>query len=252
MAARVGFVICVLLLGMLILSAARVRAIGGHEHIFTFSEVSFLATFNDGLAIIIIVIGLLSSVIAIWKGYAGLSDPVPNLTAAFKYAVEGCNEKVSDLVESTIEALETRCDECLDTCEDALDLAQDAAQSVRDDVATLNDDIRDFNAQIDHEKAVLALYANESMAGYEQVYRSGDATPVNLGLEAFDELRLKLIDPDTVNDGAEQTESISKIKSLMSDVTTLKHDIITQIEASEAEYIAATPLISVLSKPQGV
>ncbi len=75
-AAKAGFAFFILTLIVLIFSAARVRTLGGHEHIFTFTEVSFLATFNDGLAIIIIVIGLVSSLIAIWKGYITLRWPI--------------------------------------------------------------------------------------------------------------------------------------------------------------------------------
>ena len=49
----------------------------------------------------------------------------------------------------------------------------------------------------------------------------------------------------------DQSTAIAELKSLMADVRASERDLIAKIEVAQADYLAASPLISPLEKPQG-
>ncbi len=84
--ARGGFAAFILSTLTLLFGAARVRATGSHSGIFDFSEISLAATFNDYYAIGIVVVGVIATVVAFYKGMTGFSDPEPGYTEIHKAA----------------------------------------------------------------------------------------------------------------------------------------------------------------------
>ncbi len=88
------------LLGVMLIlnfSAGRVRATGSHKNIFDFETVSLLATFDDYYAIAIMVLGLLGGIVAIYKGWTGIQDPIPGYTAAWRDTTEAIAKAAEDI-----------------------------------------------------------------------------------------------------------------------------------------------------------
>lgn len=97
-------------------AAARVRAVGRHEDIFSFSEVGLFETYNDSLSITVSIIGLLVYGVATLKGRSGLADKCPEMA-----------ELAHDLAFSAEDDGQDIVDDGLDAIDDALDDAEDAA-----------------------------------------------------------------------------------------------------------------------------
>lgn len=115
------FFISISFLSVLIFSAARVRVTGSHSDIFDFETFSFFGTFNDGLTLVIFALGLLGSVVAIYKGYKGLSDPIPGYSESETYPKRIVDLPVQAMVESTIESLDAMYDSAVDDIESVID-----------------------------------------------------------------------------------------------------------------------------------
>lgn len=106
---------------MLLWTAMRVRALGSHHGIFSFDEVGFFSTFNDGLSIAVLILGVLGAIFGYFKGYCGISDPIPGYTKA--------RGDVEDhILNEVYDAADTTEDDILDWVDDAEDLAEDAIE----------------------------------------------------------------------------------------------------------------------------
>ncbi|MEM8625815.1 MAG: hypothetical protein AAGG47_20185 [Pseudomonadota bacterium] len=134
---------------VLIFGAARLRALGSHEGVFDFSEIGFWETFDDSLAIIVVVIGVCSVILAMMKGYSGLSDPIPGYAEAYLSATADIDDAAEDIVDEAEEAIETLSEAALDQAEKRIAaakerpaLAFDALNEIAADIDAHNDDVR--------------------------------------------------------------------------------------------------------------
>ncbi|MEM6276684.1 MAG: hypothetical protein AAF714_07005, partial [Pseudomonadota bacterium] len=114
----VGLVVGLAAEAVLIFGAARLRALGSHEGVFDFSEIGFWETFDDSLAIIVVVIGVCSVILAVMKGYGGLTDPIPGYAEAYLSATADIDDAAEDIVDEAEEAIEKLSDTALDQAEE--------------------------------------------------------------------------------------------------------------------------------------
>lgn len=178
-AARSAFGLLVLTAMLMIFTGGRVRVTGGHDAIFGFSTVSFGATFNDGLALVVMVAAALSVALSVAKGFSGFADPVPGYSAhasAGQAIIEAAEDQVEESLESIAEIAEDAEDEISDGFADP------------DKVKTLFEAILRFNGRVDEDRAHMAVIAEETwqrdchVAG-SAVARNPVMTPVLDALE---------------------------------------------------------------------
>ena len=117
--------------GLLVFSAARLRALGSHKGVFDFSEVTLFDTYNDSLAILITVIGTASIMLAVREGYLGFTDPTPGLSEAYGQATTDIDDAADDLIEDAIDLIEDIGEEVLDDAEDELQAAHDGPAALK-------------------------------------------------------------------------------------------------------------------------
>ncbi|MEM8760529.1 MAG: hypothetical protein AAGE83_09450 [Pseudomonadota bacterium] len=145
----VGLVVGLAAEAVLIFGAARLRALGSHEGVFDFSEIGFWETFDDSLAIIVVVIGVCSVILAMMKGYSGLTDPIPGYAEAYLSATADIDDAAEGIVDEAEEAIEKLSDTALDQAEERIAnakerpaLAFDALNEIAADIDAHNDDVR--------------------------------------------------------------------------------------------------------------
>ena len=150
------------LLALLIFSAARVRATGAHHGIFDFSTVGFFGTFNDALSLAIIALGIMGSIIAIYKGYQGIHDPVPGYTDVRKRAEEQIRDASFDLHEEALVRIDAVYDDAAESLEDCLMAHKDAQTRYTQDIKALNEQIAAHNNFVRKCQDELRLYADDN------------------------------------------------------------------------------------------
>lgn len=168
---------------LMVFAGGRTRVLGGHEAIFSFSEVSFAATFRDGLALVIMVSAVLSFLIAAAKGYSGLADPIPGYADHVGSSSDEIFEQAELIVDEALGALEETGDGTIDELEE-LATQPEGLEDLRADIAA-------FNARVDAEKdkiRVLALQEWEKRC----IVAGEDVRRPRLDLSAFDGLKLDL------------------------------------------------------------
>lgn len=150
--ARGAFGVLLGVAAVMIFTGGRVRVTGGHEAVFDFGSVSFGATFNDGLALVVMVAAALSVAVAVAKGFSGFSDPVPG------YAVHAhAGDAILGAAEDHVE----------DALEDIAEIAEAAEEDILDGlvdpdkVQSLVDTIVRHNGHLDEDRAWLASFAEE-------------------------------------------------------------------------------------------
>ncbi|MGJ8534868.1 MAG: hypothetical protein ACSHYC_21965 [Alphaproteobacteria bacterium] len=142
---------------VMIVVAGRVRAIGGHEGIFKFSEVGLFETFNDGLGLVIMVAAALSSGVAFFKARTGFSDSCPEYSDYAGTSREIIDYDAEEVVQNTLAELKY--------------LLEDTEDEI---VATwaLPEDKSDLNEQVVHFKADVQIAKNDvrvfAQAEYER------------------------------------------------------------------------------------
>ncbi|MEM7530402.1 MAG: hypothetical protein AAF416_22660 [Pseudomonadota bacterium] len=134
---------------VLVFGAARLRALGSHEGVFDFSEIGFWETFDDSLAIIVVVIGVCSVILAMMKGYSGLTDPIPGYAEAYLSATAEIDDAAEDIIDEAEQAIGKLGDTALDQAEERIAsakerpaLAFDALNEIAADIDAHNDDVR--------------------------------------------------------------------------------------------------------------
>lgn len=116
---------------VLVFSAARLRALGSHEGVFSFETVSLFETYNDSLVILITVIGGASILLAAREGYLGFSDPIPGYSEAYDQATVDIDAAAEELVDDAIEGIEDLGDDALSDAGDTLEAAQNGPATLR-------------------------------------------------------------------------------------------------------------------------
>lgn len=170
---------------LMVFVGGRTRVLGGeHAGIFDFSEVGFLETFNDGLALVIMVSAVLSFLMSALKGYGGLTDPIPGYADHAGKTGEEILRTAREIVDSATEEIE----------EIAADAEDDLQElwSVPDDLQDLLEEILKFNSQVDIGKddvrvRLVREWEERCIAANETVPRP------RIDFSAFDALK---IEPD--------------------------------------------------------
>ncbi|MEM9766216.1 MAG: hypothetical protein AAF968_27705, partial [Pseudomonadota bacterium] len=147
--AAVGLVIGLAAEAALVFAAARLRSTGEHTGLTDFSEIGFWETFDDSLAIIVVVIGVCSVVLAMMKGYSGLTDPIPGYAEAYLSATADIDDAAEDIVDEADEAIEKLSDTALDQAEERIATAKErpaqafgALNEIAANIDAHNDDVR--------------------------------------------------------------------------------------------------------------
>ncbi|MAJ10329.1 hypothetical protein [Ponticaulis sp.] len=244
--ARVGYSIVLSVLAILVFCAARVRSLGSHEHIFSFDEIGFMSTFNDGIAVIIIVIGAVSSILAIWKGYSGLSDPVPGLSSARRHAETLINEDGMIALDALADSMSEIVEDALESAEDDLKLAKKAISTRTKSLLHLTDTVERHNTSIEDARARLQVFAHQHSSMIHRVKRSAAPVSVSFDERMFNTLS---ISPDVLSSFETQT-SQSEVNKLQSDMAKLLNalgDALAKIELARTEFLASAPDLDVVS-----
>lgn len=244
--ARVGYSIVLSVLAILVFCAARVRSLGSHEHIFSFDEIGFMSTFNDGIAVIIIVIGAVSSILAIWKGYSGLSDPVPGLSSARRHAETLINEDGMIALDALADSMSEIVEDALESAEDDLKLAKKAISTRTKSLLHLTDTVKRHNTSIEDARAKLQVFAHQHSSMIHRVKRSEAPVSVSFDESVFNAMS---ISPDVLSSFETQTSQseVNKLQSDMAELLNALGDALAKIELARTEFLASAPDLDVVS-----
>lgn len=235
-----GFAFAILILLVLIFSAARVRALGTHHGIFDFETVGFFQTFDDGIAIIIIVIGIASSFIGIIKGYGGFADPVPGLSQAKRDAEDGINEQAQDIVEDYSGLIEDAVESVAERVEDSLEDISEITANRRERFSQASAAVDAHNNDIQQAKGDLSAKHNLRVRIKEELTGKRCACPP-LDLSGLDAL---LIDPPSLNlldKSPDMSADIERLRGRILDLEAFRDQAIIQIKTAHAEFLASAP-----------
>jgi hypothetical protein len=191
-ASRFGMAGFVSLMATLHFSAARVRATGSHADIFNFSQVGFWDTFSDFYGIAIVVAGGLGGILALYEGFQGLSDPVPNFSKIRKAAEHSIDAQAEAVQEAALEAVENLYEDACDDIEDESGAAEEGRADFRKAAIALNDRIAAHNHAIDHAQDRLRVLQADEHARKTFVAQKKTALAA-VDVTAFDTLRLNAI-----------------------------------------------------------
>lgn len=141
-------VVCSVLTGLLVWTAARLRATGSLEQTWDFSEVGFLETFSHGMAAALLGLALVTTAINVWAGLRGYADRIYDFENPFQALdahadalleqLDGVQDQVTDLAERAIEALY----EQRDLFEDFLENPPETAELLRSEILDHNIDVQ--------------------------------------------------------------------------------------------------------------
>lgn len=247
---KLGFYALLGVLVLLIFVAARVRATGSHEAVFSFNDVSFFQTFNDAMAIVIIVIASASSFVAIFKGYK--IDPIVGLSAAQEFATDAINADVEGFVFDTDDMVTDRIENVLEDAHDALKRIENVERQRADGLAKINNPRREFNHEIEVAKNALIARQRHEIDRYEQI-KGVKIDPIpDLGLEVFDALKLPLISDADYNDAHEGAAQAVELRALVSDLEAALDDARSKIQVAHTQYRATQPNLSPTQEPRGI
>ncbi|WP_022694711.1 hypothetical protein [Ponticaulis koreensis] len=244
--ARVGYIIVLSVLAILVFAAARVRSLGSHEHIFSFDEIGFISTFNDGIAVIIIVIGTVSSILAIWKGYSGLSDPVPGLSNARRHAETLINEDGMMALDALADSMSETVEDALESAEEDLKLARKAISTRTKALIHLTDIVKRHNMSIEDALGRLRVFAHQHSSMIHRVKRSAVPEDVFLDETPFNTLN---ISPDILSsdEGEASLAEANKLQSVMAELLNALGEALAKIELARTEFLASAPDLDVVS-----
>lgn len=93
------------LIGVLQFASGRVRVLGSHEGLFDFEDVSVAATFDNYLALALMVIGCFSALINMITAYQGLADCYPGYSQISREIKTSLVTEVEEAHSETVETL---------------------------------------------------------------------------------------------------------------------------------------------------
>lgn len=240
LAARLGFLVCISLQALLIFVAGRVRAMGDHHRPFDFSEVSAIQTFNDGLGITFLILGLLGATYAIFEGF-NLTDPVPGLAQARKDAEETTDREAEAAANRAEEGVLDAAEEFLAEAEDKLAEIEEAEAEARAELERLNDDIRDFNNEVEKAKRDYAALISARRQAQECVALKPSAKPLDCKSAEFDALLMALVAEDAIAPDEDQIAQRNELRALIDEVRAALADALADISAAYTDYYASAP-----------
>jgi hypothetical protein len=241
---RIGFSACTGLLALLIFVAARTRAAGGHEGVFNFQDVSFLATFADGNGVQIIALGIVSSLLAVWKGATGLMDVRIGFSKALHEAVDAIDGQAARMANNEMLAVEQRVSEeekrlkkllpRLDkTCRDLEQLEVDAREAVGS-----------HNDLLVREKAHLKASWIDRLQGAafmsDGVHFDGEEPD----LSAIDRLKLPDVEDHAFPSGSTARANLAALRTEIGSLSAAANDALAEIATAHTEFIGDAPDIT--------
>lgn len=236
---------------VLIYGAARLRALGTHEGVFDFSEVGFWETFDDSLAIIIVVIGACSVVIATLKGFRGLDDPIPGFSSAYRQATADVDEAAEDIAEQAEETIDEACERALEVAEDAL---TDARDSLEDGTARLHEIARAIDLFNDDVRSAQdAVRARGRKDRNVAAFVSGAelASPTQDETDAYEALILPGIERKATRFRTADATEIARAEAAMTELEAARDRCLGQIRADLAAFRSHAPTLDVLMHEGG-
>ncbi len=216
---------------VLIFSAARVRVTGSHSNIFDFETVSFLSTFNDALTLVIIALGVLGSVVAIYKGYKGLSDPIPGFSESDLYPKRTVDRPVQAMVDSTLDRLDEMYDNAVDDIESAIDEAEDFHEAQHQKATTLQKKLVSHNALI--TQLSLKIKNHTSAEGF--INQSKDTLSLDIS-------HLHIPIAETLAPLTQHSRASPDYNTLLSRLQTAYESGINHVQAAHAAFLNSTTL----------
>ena len=210
--ARTSFTALCGVMGTLNFAAARVRATGSHEGIFNFDAVSLAVTFNDYFAIAIMTIGLIGGVLAIYKGWTGISDPVPGFSEAKWESTTDIDEAAQDLRDRYLDAAEALFESALDHLEDRVNDIEDTTDIYNELFANANDLIVAHNDNVEAAKEAAQAMEDAARESYRSI-KKRKPPGTQLDLCTFDALEIpepvrEFVDPVEDCDASELRASL--------------------------------------------
>lgn len=186
--ARAGFAALVTMLATFNFGAARVRATGSHSGIFDFQTASFFATFDDYYAWAVLGLGVLGGMLGIYKGYSGISDPIPGFTEARREAEDAILEAAPKTADQYLNAAETTYQPVSEYVEDAIDALKKGEERQATALADLNGAILAHDHKVDSAvEEYLHLWEQDCVS---QVYVTQKRQPFRQpDTAAFEKLR---------------------------------------------------------------
>jgi len=146
--AAVGFWMLTGVAVVMAFAAARVRATGSHSGILDFSEVGLAATFADYFGLMLMALGLVSAIVAIRKGWVGISDPIPEYAAIWKQADKEIRESAETAYEMGLDSLDDQYERLSERVEEKLQELERHANARRSGAARLMERISAHNSAV--------------------------------------------------------------------------------------------------------
>ena len=237
------------LVALLIFNAARVRTLGGHEGIFNYAEVGFLETFNDGIAIIIMVFGLIAAVIGLWKGLFGFSDVIPGYTQARKDAEEAVNESAECVVEQAIDSVLNASEPLLESLDHQIADAEERSVALPKTIDAINAEIEDFNVDVQSRKEHLKAKVEDDCRIKTAITRKPCLSPPTIDTKAFDDLLIATLE-NAVGDDS-NAAVLGSLKDFSARIANAVDNAVAEIEAAHAEYLATAPNLDIFPEVGG-
>lgn len=228
--ARIGFVFFITLITLLVFSATRTRAMGGHIGIFNFQELGFFAAFNDGIAIAIGALGVLGSIISIYEGTRGFSDMVPGYTEMRKKAHQYIDEEAFLTKESYLDDAD---DEFENGEADYLEIWEQAKESIYQEKQARLGLLEQWLA---HNNEVEKLKADTRVFALNRTRVEGKRVQANL--KEFDAYLLPL---DELNTTAGPVQSGHSQSDVLNRLAQAHRRAIAAINSAYNEYLSFTP-----------
>lgn len=253
---RVGgwacFGVSLLIVTLLVVTASRVRAVGSHHDIFSWDKVSFLQGFNNGYAVALLALVIVSSFIAYAKGYSGFSDPVPGYTKARREIEDDIIAEINALREQYEQDVDDAFEKTEDQALDAIDDAEAYLEDIEDDLSALIQDIAAHNDALESAKDTLRQQADIHAKNYEAVTRQAPEVVPDLELAAFDALRLVPPAPTDLPNLTDVQSRVTHIRTALAELTQTHSDTIAGIADAHGAFLTASPDLDVISPPTGV
>lgn len=219
LASVMGYILTVLVGFVMVFVGGRVRVTGGHEAIFDFPEVSFAATFDDGLALVIMVAAALSFAVAVAKGRSGFADRMAGYGDHAGRLAHGLDDEAAALAHAAQDHIDALLDEAEDNILDLMDAP--------DNSEDLLSAVYHFNARVLNAKDDLRVQAHT--AWERACFIDGTALPYpKLNLEAFDDV---LIDPGLLTNTEPPSPDLAALRQAHADAS-------ARITAAFAAYMA--------------
>lgn len=139
--------VCLGLILLLVFSAARLRATGSLDDTFDFSDVGILATFDDGMAIALIAMAVVTTCLNTWQGITGWNDRAYGYEVPFR-ELDDHEEKVLEQADGLHDQVENASVRVVDILLERQELLQDYVANPSETAARLVEDVRRHNVEV--------------------------------------------------------------------------------------------------------